>query len=136
LCMGGIQRYKGHGIASRIGGGNADYDRLVRRTRFDPLEATFNASMTAEERAAAYLEMERHALRQAGLIVGTDAKSERRRRRLERTARVAGRMAIQWQEQARAERLALLKVGEPAVGDGNGGNAAVQFNLTLPLPGE
>jgi len=134
--MARIERFRGHGVRGRPASGQGNYDRLVTRTGYDPLEGGFRATVTAEERARWHEEAADNYRRQWDLVMGVDAGSRRIRERYRRSMRGHEREARAWREVAERERRELMRIGERPASDAVGSTAAVQFNLVLPIADE
>ena len=131
-----IEKWKGHAARGRPPSGQGNYDRLVTRTGYDPLEGGFRGAMSAEDRARWHEEAADGYRRQWDLVMGFDSGSRRIKERYRRSMRGHEREARAWREVAERERRELVRVGERPAGEGQLGTQAVQFNLVLPIAPE
>jgi hypothetical protein len=128
-----VRRWHGHAVRGRPEGGNANYDRLVRRTGYDPLEGGFRSAMTADELVAWHLNAAAQLRRQWELVVGFDSDSLKRRSRLERSIRRHDAEARRWVDVSERERAGLVRVGEQSAERGANATAGVQLNIGFPV---
>jgi len=135
--MARIERFRGHAVRGRPASGQGNYDRLVTRTGYDPLEGGFRSAVTAEERARWHEDAADNYRRQWELVMGLDEGSRRIRERYRRAMRGHEREARAWREVGERERRELMRIGERPASDAvSGSTAAVQFNLLLPIADE